>query len=349
MRTRFSTALISMLFTLAFSCTPSAYPETHVFEAVEIDAALASRWGYGVASLGDGRSLVFGGTTTDDFGGEVKGDTFVVDGSVLPPLVTPLETSGGPGPRYCGCTAFDASRNQVLVVAGRDLGAGFEETWLLDLDTNTWSEYPGFSHPEVSIGCALVYSPSEDFYMLYSGGGPASLTGETWHLSGEVDNWLLIDPELNPPERFDSAMFIIEDGEAALMVGGRNPFEDESYADLWRYDLRTWRWSEVQVNGATPPGRRVPWARLTPDEKHLYMGFGSFGLERGNVLNDLWRFDFENAEWNEINVETAPAGRGFSKMIPMSAESAVGLLLTGYDGGEKREDTYVLRAPLMTE
>jgi hypothetical protein len=340
---------------LAFACTPPVDPEpdagpidTPVFEAWDAPEVLAGRWGHAVADRGDGTSILFGGTRHNAFGeGAVQGGTFLVDATEHPPTVTDLEATGEPSPRYCGCAAYDASRDQVLHVAGRDLPTFFPETYVLDVAGAAWTQVETTAHPDIGIACALAWSESEDAYYLYGGGGPTTIIGETWTMPGGGGEWTQLTPAAEPPIRYDAAMRSLDGGDTLLLIGGGNPFDANNahFADVWTFDPVGVTWTEVVTTGGEPEGRRVPWLRLTPDESELIMGFGSYGFEIGQVNADLWRLDLGDNTWSEIDVDNMPDGRGFSKMIPGGAPGVVGYLLTGFDGGELRRDTHALRFP----
>ena len=83
------------------------------------------------------------------------------------------------------------------------------------------------------------------------------------------------------------------------------------YGDLWRLDLKTWKWEQLPSKGAPPPrsGHRMT---LFKAKLLLFGGFFDTGKET-RYYNDLWSFDLEEMKWNPIGPapgQTAPAPRG---------------------------------------
>ena len=60
------------------------------------------------------------------------------------------------------------------------------------------------------------------------------------------------------------------------------------FSEMWRMDLRTFQWRQVQYKGAAPPKRALHAAVVIRNSMYMYGG-----LE----LSDTWRFDFVSFKW----------------------------------------------------
>jgi len=317
--------------------TPSGTATTAGYRWEELslppDAGL-SRWGFMVADRGDGTSVVFGGTTLDAFAdGSSFSDAWVVDARGELPTFTRLDAQGGPGPRYCGCAAFDRGRDVAVVVGGRNLEMLSPETWTLDLRTNAWTRLDVVTPPGV-LACAMAYAEERRSLYLFGGlggmDGDEVVDGGTYRFDADVPAWTKIGTE-GPSARFSAIFTDVGPGEPLLLFGGTpRTFGVRYLADLWRFDPADETWSETEITGASPPGRREGWLRVEPDGSGFLVGMGTAGVAPNDVLSDLWRFDFGSRTFTDVTPPGSPAARGFSLHIPATGGQA-GLLLGGFD------------------
>ncbi len=324
-------ALAACVGTPSGSDVPTGYRWEEL--SVPADSGL-SRWGFMVADRGDGTSVVFGGTTLDAYadGGSFD-DTWIVDARGELPSFTKLPASAGPGPRYCGCAAYDRGRDRVVVVGGRNLEMLAAETWVLDLGTATWTRLDVETPPGV-LACAMAYASERDALYLFGGlggmDGEEVVDGGTYRYDADVPSWTKL-PATGPSPRFSAILTDVAPGEPLLLFGGTpRTFGTEYLADVWRFDPASETWSETVVAGASPRGRREGWLRVEPDGRGFLVGMGTAGVGPYDVLSDLWRFDFATRTFTEVTPPNSPAPRGFSLYIPAAAGQA-GLLLGGFD------------------
>lgn len=313
------------------------------WEEVEgVDQAHQNRWGFVSIDMGGGKAFVFGGADINDFGGEVLGDAFIVDATTNPPTMTDIAVPAELTPRYCGCGAYDSDRNEVMLVGGRALEDFYTDTFIFDVDAETFTKVdaPG---PTAVIGCAATYVPSDDATYLFGGGSDAGgLLNEMWKWDPDARTWNAVTyaSQDNPIPRYDGAMRELEPGGPLYLFGG---FGDGTYlGDTWTFDTSTLEWTNVDAVG--PPGRRVPWMVAEPSGEGFYVAFGTYGFQPGEVHRDLWRFDVATGAWEEKTLDTMPPGRGFSQWLP-GGPADIGLVLGGFDGANPVPEMWRLKAP----
>lgn len=89
--------------------------------------------------------------------------------------------------------------------------------------------------------------------------------------------------------------------EQVVLFGGKDD-GDRNVNEVWRLDLASNTWREVEVEGETPP----------PSEDHsaIYDPLGHrmilYGGENGPSTNQLWSLDLKSHRWRNLTDSTAP-------------------------------------------
>lgn len=335
---------------------PEPVPPTGVFGWNEIDnpeEVMVRRWSPLVADVGDGHAVLFGGADLDNFGGSPLDDVVWFDGRGAEPHFTSIEIAPPlnpfdehkPAARYCGCAAYDPSRDQVAVVGGRSLQSFFTDTWILDLDSAAFETLPALAEtPRGGLGCSLTYRVEDDAYYLFGGAGMTGSFNELWRLDGATRTWEQITVEGPAPGNRYDAWLGTHDG-GLLMVGGARNAQQDFHADVWTFDLTSRTWTEVVGDDQGPLGRRIPWVRKAHDGSGLYMGFGNHDTD---LLNDLWWLDLGTGAWTEQTLENGPTARGWSPPLP-GGDGVIGWLMGGFDLDEPVADLWRLDADANDE
>jgi Kelch motif len=291
---------------------------------------LTQRWGHVAAWMGDNRAVVFGGTRQ---GAEpvVLTDAWLVDGSGPEPTATPIAAAATPVPRYCGCAVWDAARERMVAIGGRDLGGPLAaETWELDVATGSWTMMAVAASPPGVIGCAAARASDGTIY-LFGGGSDAGFDSGTYRYDPSVPSWTALDIS-GPSGRYDAVMRARDDGSLLLFGGSAN---STFHADMWRFDPATESWTEMPMQGMVPVGRRAAWFMPAPDGG-LYVGFG---LQGAQPLGDLFHASMgEPPTWTAVAFDAAPGPRAFTPALP----GGLGLLFGGFDGAAPLADAWQL-------
>jgi hypothetical protein len=91
-------------------------------------------------------------------------------------------------------------------------------------------------------------------------------------------------------------------------IAGRDSILDVS-GDLWCFDTRALRWSEVLPSGPSPPPRRCPGWSAAGGVVHLWGGSGVGSDSRSvTFLSDSWMFEPATARWTCLEPGDGPAG-----------------------------------------
>ncbi|MFN3198931.1 MAG: kelch repeat-containing protein [Bradymonadia bacterium] len=275
------------------------------------------------AVFGDGAMWMFGGRTRQASSGpyQVLGDLWRFD----PETRTWAEImTDGPVPegRYNHTLAYDANRDQLLLLGGNSSSSGanpvvLEDMWRYDIATNSWSEImPTGIPPEGRIWHAATFDTARDQMLMYGGGDEtaffaANYYDDLWAFYPDVDTWERIDGDSAevPDSRFWS--YIVHDTalDAYVMFAGHDATDLGNRNDIWAFDPEDGQWSPLAdfdrfnkpANGFCDfPPDFVIAAPGTPERRNAHSWVYSEACGRSiafggktdcGAVNDVWLFE----------------------------------------------------------
>ena len=207
-----------------------------------------------------------------------------------------------------GEVALDTQSHRLFALNGEPASS-----WLLDLDSNEWSEItsmpvvPGGEWPEATIG-EVAY---------HSGLGLIITTrlddGATMGYNVATDEW----SEIAPPEpafegRYGNGLVYDVDSELVVLFGGAqwgrtDEGQHVGLNDTWVLDATTGTWTEVTATPSPPP--RNDHAMVYDASSDRVVVFGGATKLSGDVLGDTWVYDTDASTWAEVVPTVSPPGR----------------------------------------
>ena len=138
-----------------------------------------------------------------------------------------------------------------------------------------------------------------------------------------------------PAARLDHAMASTS-STTVWMHGGRSVGNDRG--DLWRYAVRTKRWTRIEPDGAVPPARFGHNLIAEPGGTLLMFG----GQSDADFFNDRWRFDPKTNRWTKLGDGGPEARYGAAGAI----DPATGRLVVshGFTNSGRFDDTWLVGA-----
>jgi len=309
-------------------------PPTYGFELVDpppTEGPLGF-WGFMASRIDESRTIVFGGATfsADGGGGSVLEESYLYDASGADLVITELMPTSDPGPRYCGCAAWDPDRERLLFIGGRDRsGAEYApETWELDIAGPTWTQITVPATPLGVVGCAMAYAAGR-MYLFGGGFSESGYSDETFRYDPASPEWVTIEGA-GPGARYDAVMVpLADDGPLLMYAGSFGPEGAAFFNDIWLFDPGSETWTEETPAGDLGPVRRSPWLPYA-DENGFVAGFGNSGLDADQANGDLAYYDFASHTWTDITPAGGPGPRSFTQPLA-GGPSAVAYMLGGYD------------------
>jgi hypothetical protein len=275
------------------------------------------------------KAVLFGGMQLDIPGsnGVPKQDTWEWD----PGAKTWTErTAAGakPSARYGHATAFDGSRNKVIVFGGWDMSSsGTNDLWDWNATTGAWTQVltgaeaglparrsfasmvfdADRSRLQIVAGLVPYYSESVGVYYGFVG------SSEVWELEPATARFTdrsTGDPVPDP--RSSHAMAYNPATGKTYVFGGTDPMMSANeFADLWEWDGA--RWSKVATE-TSPSVRSSAAMAYDPARKNLIM-FGGTSSSGRVTPNDTWEWSSATRQWTPMKIKDSPAPRLAHAMV----------------------------------
>lgn len=245
--------------------------------------------------------VVFSGSAHAARTSMYPGDTWVYD----------VEQGGWDRKRLSPCPlqrtdagfVYDES-NRVFVMYGGlsdvDSDRVLDETWVYDIDENTWTEMTPENSPPRMYGGELVYDSLNQKVLLWGGntrdGGKID---EFWCYDYQTDTWTRIETNPKPRGRYWFQMTFDQDIGKVVIFGG-SPGGDTKLGDTWLYDYARNEWTEI--DSSDNPSARANSRMVYDSEIGKVVLFGGQSGFR-ETWGDTWILDTAEGTWREASTE----------------------------------------------
>jgi uncharacterized protein (TIGR03437 family) len=192
--------------------------------------------------------------------------------------------SSGPDSRYGHSGIYDPKRDRVVISHGFTSAGRFDDTWALDLKSNSWTDIsPSSTRPLRRCLHHAVYVPQSDQMLLYggcsSGFGPCP-QGDLWSFDLARNQWTQIATAVNPAPRQRYGMVFDNTRKKLVLFGGLG---GPSLNDTWEYDPASAAWSQITPGGDAGAPRYRHEAAFASDLGTAFF----FGGQTTDYTNDL--------------------------------------------------------------
>ena len=239
-------------------------------------------------------------------------------------------------PRYrSGAGMAKLTDGKILLFGGNGGGKRNNDTWIFDLELNTWTkiETEHTPPPRAEHGLAQLF----DGKVLLFGGqnGQDIIYDDTWIFDISKMDWQNMNPEKHPSSRYAFGMSDLSEGKV-IIFGGDLLKDSNGYHyghETWIYYYSDNLWREYEyITAHTPISRAGPGMAQLSEGKVLM--FGGYIYKR---LNDTWIFDEEQRRWIQIFPSNSP--EGLDGMAFCKLTNNFILLNGGSDGNEVGNDS----------
>ncbi len=297
------------------------------------------------------RMVIFSGwSETDPSNGVPYNDTWSYDYNSntwtnRSPVVLPSGRGGH-------CMAY-SKENDVIVMFGgsteaeRANWAYMDDTWVYDLNANTWTNMSPISHPSPRIYASMVYDDESDVFVLFGGVTSYVVDGfttshETWIYNLTANTWTDVTTGVHPPARYNAGMTYDSSNNRLLLGGG-----DGNYpCDIWEFQSTTNEWTELShITALQPFGFTISYDL---ESQIVVAAGGPIGDSQDAFVNETWTFDQTSGKWTNMFSLYPPPARSCHSLA-YDDESDRIILFGGRAPGGLLGDTWVYNYRLNDE
>jgi hypothetical protein len=228
--------------------------------------------------------------------------------------VTKLFPTGSlPAPRiFHG--AWDLTGHSFMIAAGGSYDFFFQslnffnDFWKYDVNDNRWTQVFPSGDTFPALLSFVVQKTDVNRVFLFGGvNNQFGATGDLYVYKLLQNSVTLLHPDgPTPPARYHAYSFPTVNGFAVF--GGVNT-NGQYINDMWEYDISSNRWTQIIVNGVTPPDRTHGVTGKHLNKVVLGMGdkFAGGRTCGGAIFpqspaNDTWIFNTLTKQWSQVTV-----------------------------------------------
>jgi hypothetical protein len=225
--------------------------------------------------------------------------------------------------------------HKVLLFGGRWGDIFYNETWIYDLDSDSWSTMPASNNPIGRNLHSLASFYNDDKILLFGGfrfEGGGHRHNDTWIYDYSNNTWTQRFPEIKPNVHTRHALASIYGTDKFILFSGQDHTET-AIEVTWIYDYSDNTWTKKSP--AESPIRRVNHAiaSIYGTSKVLLFG-GSF--HEIEFYDDTWIYNYNDNSWTFINISVKPRSRHHLMLVTMFETESVLLY-----GGVNVYDTWI--------
>jgi len=276
--------------------------------------------------------LLFGGA---DGSGNPLGDTWQLRNGqwiqVFPVNGVSPSARQGPG------MVYDRATNTVLLFGGTNGTTNFDDTWIWDGTTATWTElFPPKKPPGRRFDTqGMTFDVEHGRVVLFGGYAAGAVFNDTWIWDGKTRLWTQRFPKVSPSAR--RAPIAYDRATEKIVLFGGDDGAANQYNDTWIWNGTNWQQPATPV---APGPRGLASLAYDPTLHGVVLTAGFINTQ---VYNDTWIWN-GNA-WNQITTTNVPTYGRFAFGIDYDPIAHGPLIFGGFSTGFALSDTWVL-APL---
>ena len=208
------------------------------------------------------------------------------------------------------------TEGKVILFGGTDwIGKIYDDTWIYELDKNTWTKLNTPTHPSKRFDHGMAQI-ADGKVLLF--GGEIPYFGDTWLFDIKTMNWTELHPNSCPYRRSEFAMTQLAENQAVLFGGIWDSTSGLFAVDTWVFNLKDTNWDfHIEYWVYNPDGREYPMMALLDNSRALLFG----GWNADSLLDDTWIYDdnqkLKSLKWKQIfpKIKANPIGQSSMTQI----------------------------------
>jgi len=188
-----------------------------------------------------GEIVLFGG-----YGGsneEVLGDTWVFN--LTTKIWKKLNPTGrDPSLRSDAAMAFNPCNGLLFMFGGRRYGDFYNDTWTLNLKTETWEELFPSNRPSPRSGSTMVFDPCSGLMVVFGGYNNVRFMDDTWTFNTSANTWTQLSVSDHPPGQSLSPMTFDPCIGKVVLYDNSTPYP--GLRETWTLNTSLNQWTKLQ-------------------------------------------------------------------------------------------------------
>jgi hypothetical protein len=197
--------------------------------------------------------------------------------------------------------AYDAESDRIVLFGGgTNPTNSFDDTWVYDYNTDTWTEMQPDARPPARGYHGIVYDPESDRILLWGGTTmPGVVDPRVWAYDYNTNTWTTQEaPSEVPEQRTGLGLFYHPPSGRMVAYGGLT--EDDGQlveGTMWAYDDADNAWQAIE--SSKNPGKRAFFllAYATSVDKAILFGGEVTCKTADDISDETWVFSPAAHEW----------------------------------------------------
>ncbi len=246
-------------------------------------------------------------------------------------------TSSSPSSRCDYRMASSNDSHSVLLFGGQHKIGEDNETWIYNIDTETWNQKTLSLKPTARTYFDMASVYNNDKVVLFGGYSlsPFLIGNDTWVYDFGDNTWTQKIQAVTPAKRFYHSMASIYGDDKVLLWGGWS--QSSGYInDTWVYDVSDNTWTQQFPTTAPSLRYRQAMASIFGTDKVLLFGGWDGSIKKNN---ETWIYDLSENTWIQMTPANHPSARYGHAMASICTTDKV-LLFGGWDHSSRVFDTW---------
>jgi len=215
-------------------------------------------------------------------------------------------------PTRCGHNmVYDSSSDKVILFGGFSCVKPnnpdfkvFNDTWVYDYNSNTWSEMNPENSPPNRMFASMIYNSAEDKIVLWGGRLWEPLADNSiWEYDYYRNNWAEIENIDGPKTSYAyPAMVYIEEKNDLILFGGgilESAFVGKQVNEMWKFDFVDEKWLLLNTTNTPPPVTIHSMVYVPKIEEIILCGGEIRSMYSNNILEGTWILSIKDLVWDK--------------------------------------------------
>jgi len=214
-----------------------------------------------------------------------------------------MNAEARPSRRYAALMAYDTESDRTVFFGGGTSPDNlFDDTWVYDYNSDTWTEMQPEVSPPGRGYQGMVYIPENDRVLMWGGTIPAGSDLRVWAYDYNTNTWTTQEAPSDAPDlRAGLGLFYHPPSGRMIIYGGLTEDDGQLVEETtWAYDYAANAWEALAL--PDNPGKRAffPMAYAPSVGNAILFGGELTSKSADHISDEVWSFDPSINEWQEV-------------------------------------------------